>query len=382
METKEPIPLFFNKKIQELASSLSLPHENVETINGLHEFEKKLDEKLYEFEEIFFKASPKLKTVLWYNPHMQAFILGAKSAMWVNFGEMFPGDIMVWQYLMRIKQLFHDHSVKCIFEELTHICPDIVMIKDNFVGNIKGITEKIFDNSDIFSDIRKVPFVSVTEEETQILLQKISQNLSPKNIPEVRNMIGILLGYPRDQVFMHKIIDHLDLQIFIPRFNDFTSDGFYYQTLPLIKEQKDRDRLFNLFSYLQEMEIMMNRKARSFQEQEAIHKNIIEILVSHQSFLRTLIFENYLPQSMSQKAADVLDDYILCAIPRRAFPETFDICKYGISWMEYKASSESDYIKGKILLAIKKISRWKKMVWFKYEQDLLYKEQDLVSEEK
>lgn len=361
---------FFNENIQQIVNDLSIPEANSKIIQELVEFELSLDEKMNDFEKIFMKASNKLKAVMWYNPHIQCFLMETKPGIWIHFQEMFPGDISVWNYLLRTKQLFNNQSQSILFEELQILKPSIHRVKDSLYVNINQSKDIIANNNDIFSELENIPFVAITNEQAKSILHKISLSMNAKNLVYVRNMIGMLLGYPRQQVLLHNIVDNIDYNIFVPKFNDFTENGFFQQTYPLLTSSGDQNQLIDLFAYLEEAQNAMNNLSTSFTGQEEIHMNIKAALIDSTSFLRSLIFEHYFPESISQNACDTLDEYILYSFPHHAFPTSMPFHQYGLNWLDYEPHLNSSLMKGKILLTLKKVIEWKTEMRETYQNDI------------
>lgn len=364
LKTGKP-QFFFGDRLKRVAAKIKSNQDNLDLLNNLSRFEKTLDSRVSAFENLFFRASPKLKTILLHNPHLQTFLMGAKPAVWISFEEMFPGEIENWLYLLKVKNLFFEKSVSVVLDEIVRLKPNLIKLREDLVVDLTQAKEVISHNLDIFAEFRNTPYVVVTTEEVVQIVKKIALNIEMGRIPQMRNMLGILLGYPRKQVLQHKIIDKLDMQILIPRLNDFSRYGFHRQTLLKEKDSAARTKLNDIFNSLQQWEIDMNEKATSFDEQQGIHTRINLFLKEHQAFLREMIFKHYFLKGLSQKAADTVDNYILLSFPRLAFPGNLDFVDFGMFWVEYLPDQQSRLIKAKILLAVKKVSQWKKRMRIK-----------------
>jgi hypothetical protein len=351
---------YFGSRIKKIASKINPRGENIETLNKLSKYEAELNFRLSEFETLFLKASPKLRTILTYNPHLQALLMGAKPGAWISFEEMFPGDIENWLYLLKIKNIFFEKSTKIIIDELVNLKPNLIKLRDDFVVDLSQVKNIISCNLDIFAEFRPTPYVVITTDEAIQMCKKITLHIEMGRLPIVRNMLGLILGYPRRQVLMHKIIDILDLQILIPHLNDFSRYGFFEQSFRKEKLPQNKAKLQEIFEPLEKWEKQMNETATSFEEQKGIHFLINTHLNEHKEFIRKTIFKHYFLKEISANATQTIDNYIQLSFPRLSFPRSVNFSDFGLYWVEYQPDRESEYLKARILLAVKKIQTWQK----------------------
>ncbi len=349
---------FFGKKIKKLVYEVNSGEESFNILDKLSKYEHETETRIRDFEKMYNKASNKLKTLIIHNPHIQAFLMGAKSGLWITFEEMFPGDINNWLYILKLKNLYSDRSLDLILDEITSLNPNYIKLKNDLIVDLTQVKDIISSNLDIFSSFRDSPYLSITKDETLEICKKIALSIEIGRIEESRCMLGLILGYPRKQVLIHQMIDSLDLQILIPKLNDFSRYGFYQKTLKKERLNSNRTILIDTFTELETLDRLMNEESQSFEEQKAYHHLIKNIINNKIEFFRKMIFKHYFLKEITKNSTEIINQYLNLSFPRLSFPKVLNFVSFGMYFIEYVEDIESEYIKTKILLSIKKVQNW------------------------